>query len=189
MKKFVFILTIMILSILLGLNFFSIQKYKKQLKFKNIEIKKLEKTIEIINLKNNKLSANNEFIEKQYEKLKTTKQKDELIDVEIQECMKNCNYTTVCMNECVYSSDIKWHREIESNIEYLKKNMTDKQKQLLDNSQKAWIEYKDAQQKLNRELIGVKVGTIYTNILSSEQVNIIKLRAIELGNLYYIFSE
>ncbi len=189
MKRFIFILTILILSVSLGLSCFYIFAYKKQIKLQKIKIEQLQQIISETKAQKDKLSSDNDFIQGQYEFLKSSKQKYELIDIEIQECMKKCNYTTVCMNKCVYSSEIKWQQEIEDNIRQIESNMTDKQKQLLSDSQKKWNEYKDAQQKLNTEIIGTKDGTIYTNILSSEQVNIVELRAKELKNLYSIFLE
>ena len=189
MKKFVLILTMVILSISLSLSIFYIFEYRKQIKLQKIKIEQLQQTISEIKAQKDKLSSDNDFIQYQYETLKSSKQKDELIDLEVQECMKKCNYTTVCMNKCIYSSEIKWQQKIEDNIRQFENNMTDNQKQLLSNSQNMWNEYKVAQQKLNAEIIGTKAGTIYTNILSSEQVSIVELRAKELKNLYSIFSE
>ena len=103
--------------------------------------------------------------------------------------MKTCNYTTACMNNCVYNSIPKWEKEIDKNIKLLEKIMNKEQIELLHDSQKKWVLYKDAQQKLNSETIGTMMGTMYTNILASEQIYLIELRAKELDSLYYYYSE
>jgi len=102
--------------------------------------------------------------------------------------MKSCNYTTACMNNCVYVAIPKWEKEIGKNIKLLEKIMNNEQIALLHDSQNKWIAYQNAQQKLNSETIGTMMGTMYTNILSSEQKYIIERRAKELEGLYYFYS-
>jgi len=188
MKKFVFIFIVIMLSALTVAVFLYAINCKKQIQILNDEIVKLNDQIVLISSQNEKLSEDNNFLQKQYQDLKLTKNKSELIDVEIQECMKSCNYTTACMNNCVYDSIPKWEKEITNNIKLLEKIMNKEQIELLHDSQKKWIIYKDSQQKLNSETVGTKIGTIYTNILATDQQYIIKRRANELKNLYSIYS-
>ena len=93
------------------------------------------------------------------------------------------------MNNCVYDSEHKWEKEIDKNIKSLEKIMNKEQMGLLHDTQKKWVRYKDAQQKLNSKTIGTMTGTIYTNILASDQAYLIELRAKELDELYYIYSK
>ncbi len=189
MRKFVFVFIIIILSALTVASFLYAIKYKNQVQVLNSEINKLNNHISQISFQNSKLSEDKDFVQKQYQDLKSTKNESELIDVEIQECMKSCNYTTVCMNNCVYEAIQKWEKEIDKNIKLLEKIMTKDQIAILHDSQKKWIIYKDAQQRLNAETIGTMSGTIYTNILASDQKYIIELRAKELDGLHYIYSK
>lgn len=189
MKKPILISIIIILSALLLMSSLMAVKYKQQYETSKVEIEMLNTTISKINSENRELLNDNDFAQKQYEDLKSTKSLKELIDIEIQECMKVCNYTTACMNNCVYASEDKWEKEIDKNIKSLEKIMTKEQMTFLHNSQEKWTKYRDAQRVLNAKTIGTMQGTIYTNILSSEQVNITELRAKELKALYSIFSE
>lgn len=159
-----------------------------QVKKLNTEISKLNNTISEISSEKGTLSEDKDFAQKQYQELKSTKKKSELIDAEIQECMNSCNYTTACMNNCVYDAIPKWEKEIDKNIKLLEKVMNKEQITLLNDSQNKWIIYKNAQQKLNSETIGTMMGTMYTNILASEQKYIIERRAKELDGLYYFYS-
>ncbi len=189
MKKFVYIFIIIMLSFCTLLSFAYVVRYKKQVKVLSEEINKLNNAITEISSENSKLVEDKDFVQKQYQDLKSTKNEAELIDVEIQECMKSCNYTTACMNNCVYDSEHKWEKEIDKNIKSLEKIMNKEQMGLLHDTQKKWVRYKDAQQKLNSKTIGTMTGTIYTNILASDQAYLIELRAKELDELYYIYSK
>lgn len=189
MKKFVLISIIIVLSFCTLLSFTYALRYKKQVKVLSDEINKLNNAITEISSENSKLVDDKDFAQKQYQDLKSTKNEAELIDVEIQECMKVCNYTTACMNNCVYDSELRWEKEIDKNIKLLEKIMNKEQIVLLHDTQKKWVSYKDAQQKLNGETIGTMTGTMYTNILAADQANLIELRAKELDGLYYIYSK
>lgn len=186
-KSFIFIISLLLISLILS--FFLAIKYYKQSQELQRTVSELNVTISKIDSENDKLKNDNDFINKQYNDLKSQKPKDELINVEVQECMKGCNYTTACMSNCVYDSIDKWEEEIDKNIKQLEKIMTKKQIKLLHDSQKKWLIYKEAQQILNSETIGTMIGTMYTNVLSGEQVYIIELRAKELKELYSILSE
>lgn len=188
MRKFILIFIIIFLSFSTLMSLTYAIKCNVQVKELNAEISKLNSTISKISSENKTLVKDKDFAQKRYQDLKSTKKKAELIDVEIQECMKSCNYTTVCMNDCVYDAIPKWEKEIDKNIKLLEKIMNKEQIALLHDSQNKWIVYKKAQQKLNSETIGTMMGTMYTNILSSEQKYIIERRAKELEGLYYFYS-
>lgn len=188
MKKNVFIFIIIFLSICTLISLVYVIKYNIQIKELNAKIYKLNNTISKINSEKTTLAKDRDFAQKQYQDLKSTKKEAELIDTEIQECMKSCNYTTACMNNCVYAAIPKWEKEIDKNIKLLEKIMNKEQIALLHDSQNKWIVYRNAQQKLNSETIGTMMGTMYTNILSSEQKYIIERRAKELDELYYFYS-
>lgn len=188
MKKVVYISVVSILFIALILCSCFLFQYKNQVHKLKAEIKNLNATISNIDIMNDKLETDKNFIEKQYNELKSVKSKPELIDVEIQECMKACKYTTACMSDCVYQAGDKWEKEIDKNIKLLERIMDKEQITLLHNSQEKWLAFKDAQQILNSKTIGTKIGTMYINILSGEQVNIIEQRAKELDGLYYYLS-
>ena len=150
-------------------------KYKKHIQVLNTEIMHLNETISNIDNANKDKNLKSSY--------------EEAVDIELQGCMKSCNYTTACMNNCTYEAVSKWEKEIDKNIMLLEKIMNKDQITLLHESQEKWIVYKDTQQKLNDSTIGTMVGTLYTNILAADQKSIIERRAKELGELYYIYSK
>jgi len=188
MKKFVLMFIIIFLSFCTLMSLTYAIKCNMQIKKLNTEISELNNTISKISSENKTLAKDKDFAQKQYQDLKSTKKEAELIDTEIQECMKSCNYTTACMNNCVYATIPKWEKEIDKNIKLLEKIMNNEQMALLHDSQNKWIVYRNAQQKLNSATIGTIMGTMYTNILASEQKYIIERRAKELEGLYYFYS-
>lgn len=189
MKKFVLIFVIIFLSFCSVISFVFTIKYKKQIKVLNIEINRLNNAITEISSGDSKLANDKTFVQKQYQDSKSTENEIELIGLEIQKCMKSCNYTTTCMNNCTYKAIPEWEKEIDKNIKLLEKIMNKEQIELLHDSQAKWTIYKDVQQKLNSETIGTMTGTMYTNILATDQAHLIKLRAKELDGLYYILSQ
>lgn len=189
MKRFVIISVILILFVATIVSSVFAIKYKKQTQKLNTEITSLNTIISNMSDENKKLTTDKDFAEKQYEDFKSSKSNKEPIHVEVQECMKACNYTTECMNDCIYASEGKWEKEIDKNIKQLEKILNKEQKELLHDSQVKWLAYKNAQQKLNSETIGTMMGSMYTNILAGEQVYLIELRAKELDGLYYLYSK
>ncbi len=179
MKKHINTIIIIILSVLSLTGFALAVKYANEIKVLNHKVSHLNTKISDMRYANREQSKDDT----------SAKAKADKIDAEIQKCMQACGYTTVCMSECVYKAGDKWTQEIDRNIKLLENMMNTEQTELLRNSQKEWNEYKDAQQKLNDKTIGAKDGTMYRNILSGEQVDIIEKRAKELQNLYSIFSE
>ena len=189
MKKLVLIFILIFFSTFTLISIAYAIKCNTQIKKLNAEIYNLHNTISKISSENSKLSEDKNSEQKQHKNLKLTKTDAELIDIEIQECMKSCNYTTICMNDCTYDAIPKWEKEINKNLKLLEKIMNKEQIELLNDTQNKWTAFKDSQQKLNRETIGTMTGTIYTNILAGEQIYLIELRAKELKNLYSTLSE
>ena len=189
MKKLVLIFILIFFSTCTLISVTYAVKCNTQIKKLNAEISNLTNTISNISSENNELTKDKNSVQKLQEDLKSTKNDTVLINIEIQECMKFCNYTTVCMNNCTYDAIPKWEKEINKNLKLLEKIMNKEQIELLNDAQNKWTVFKDAQQKLNRETIGTMMGTIYTNILAGKQIYLIELRAKELKNLYSTLSE
>ena len=110
------------------------------------------------------------------------------IDLKIQKCMKEKNYTTAGMSQCVYDSIDDWEKEINKYLSLSKKVMTKEQYESLQISQKKWNEYKKAQWDLYNVTYGSKLGTIFININAEDKVSIIEQRANELRGFYEIFT-
>ena len=134
------------------------------------------------------LNSRNIELIKEINTLKVTNSKKHLIDIELEKCINN-DYSTAGMTNCVDTSANEWTKEIEKYYSLLEKVMTKEQFKALQNSQKIWEKYKQAQFNVNKSVFDNVQGTMYINILASEQMNIIKQRARELENLYYFCSK
>ena len=78
------------------------------------------------------------------------------------------------MKDCVLDSGDKWSNEIDH---------------MIYNSSFKALYYEEMTDEEIEEAIGAKTGTMYIDILSAEQVGIIKRRAQELSGLYFILKQ
>lgn len=108
------------------------------------------------------------------------------IEQKVQQCMKNKNYTTAGMSQCVNDSITDWNNEIDKYMSLLKKKLTKEQCALVASSQAEWEKYKKAEWLFLNSSIGQKEGTMYINILSASKADIVEKRARDLESLYYI---
>jgi len=108
------------------------------------------------------------------------------INKHVQECMKQKNYTTIGMSECVYNSTTAWNKEIDNSLVFLENRLTKEQYRLLKQSQIKWEEYKDAQWQALSSIYNTKQGTLYINILAAEKVKIVESRAKNLNSIISI---
>ena len=141
----------------------------------------------IVDVKNHEIQALRQTVEKQNETIKQL-QKITVIPEEekvVQECMKNANYTTTGMTNCVNDSTKRWNKKIDNSIISLKKVLSSDDYRLLENSQQKWKEYKEAQWAFLENFYSQKDGTIYSNILSADKSEIVKHRAQELDGLHF----
>lgn len=174
----IFVIIVLMITTICGL--VGCKKYKS-------EINKLNEQIEHVN---NDLflykSANKELENKI--KLFEDKSPKNPIDTREQRCISK-DYSTAGMNNCVYKATKEWHQEINNNILLLKNNMSEEQYKLLIDSQNKWQQYEEAQRVLLNATIGIKVGSIYTNILAGVKNEIVKRRAEDLFEIYDFLTD
>ena len=106
------------------------------------------------------------------------------IELEVQECMKKQNYTTVGMSYCVDKSIESWEKEIDKYLKLLETKLTSSQYEALGKSQKQWILYKDMQWQVIDEIMKDCQGSICLNLISGKKAELVKSRAIYLQSVY-----
>ena len=141
-----------------------------------------------LSTKNKEIEALKQTINKQKEtitQLEKTNANNPVEEKTLQECMKNENYKTIGMTNCINEASGRWNKKIDNNIMSLKKVLPAETYHLLEKSQQKWIEYRDAQWAFLDNFYSQKDGTIYSNILSADKSEIVKHRAQELDELYF----
>ncbi len=103
------------------------------------------------------------------------------IEIEVQECIKEQNYTTYGMNKCVYASEEKWEEEIKLHLEAIKKSLPEEEFVAIAESQDKWLAYRESQIKAIKAVLSDKMGSIYSNYKSADTVGITETRAKQLG--------
>lgn len=178
MKRLSIVLAAIVSVILIGVLIFGFLLINK----KNAQIETLKR--EIIN-KNNDISK----LKKDLENVQTDNSKQHPIDLAVQKCMEDKNYTTYGMSQCVDDSIDEWNKEIEKYIKLLKNTLPSKSYELLTVSQEKWSEYKKAQTDFNNNAVAQKSGTIYINITSGLNAYIVEQRAKDLEDLYKTIND
>ena len=120
-------------------------------------------------------------------------QKEELeenlhpIDKAERDCIAK-NMTTAGMSNCSYEAMDAWFKEIDKYIGLLKNVTTEEDYKNILEAQTQWKKYQEAEFKAVSILIN-KQGTIYQNILASEECDLVKQRAQNLKNFYDYLNE
>lgn len=91
------------------------------------------------------------------------------------------------MNNCLYKAMTEWDAEIKKYYSMLEDTISEKEFEKLRISQTAWTNFKDLEFETLSSIYTNKQGTMWTNILSSDMLEIIKTRASDLRNLYEMY--
>ena len=88
------------------------------------------------------------------------------------------------MIACMNTAAEEWDAELNKNYKLLMAELSEGEKDLLRNSQRQWIAFRDAEMKFVSTTYGGKMGTIWREMAAGEHYEIIKKRAIELRTYY-----
>jgi uncharacterized protein YecT (DUF1311 family) len=112
------------------------------------------------------------------------------IDKFHRECMdKEENQTTMGMSDCDMQAQEKWDKELNKVYGALTKKLKPEQKEVLKNSQKAWLKHRDEEMKAIDAIFGQLDGSIWMNVRSSCSMKVIKERVLVLQNYLDLLNE
>ena len=110
------------------------------------------------------------------------------IDKAERDCIAK-NMSTTGMSNCSYEAMKAWFKEIDKYINLLKNVTTEEDYNNILEAQNQWKKYQEAEFKAVSILIN-KQGTIYQNILSGIECDLVKKRAHDLKSFYdYLIKE
>ncbi len=92
----------------------------------------------------------------------------------------NKNYSTTGMIECFNQAYDQWDQELNTIYSLLINNLKEKEQQILQQAQNAWIKYKNTQLESFNQIYDSLTGTMWIPIKLEATVNLIKNRALEL---------
>jgi uncharacterized protein YecT (DUF1311 family) len=105
------------------------------------------------------------------------------IDKSLTDCLsKKENTSTSNMNKCIYKANDSLEQEMLNLYQSLARHLTGQAKIDLEASQKAWLAYRDAEQRSIASIFDNVQGSMYANIRAMDNMNITKNRATALNS-------
>ncbi|MFH7003649.1 lysozyme inhibitor LprI family protein [Flavobacterium bizetiae] len=115
----------------------------------------------------------------------TKGKKENLIDVQEKKCLDKEDITTAEQCNCTIKAQKDWDKELNKYYSMLKTKLSKEDFEVLKNSQKQWISYRDKEFLfISKYFLEIKQGTMWYPIAQGKKKEIIKLRVAELKNYY-----
>lgn len=115
----------------------------------------------------------------------TKGKKENLIDIQEKKCLDKEDITTAEQCNCTIKAQESWDKELNKYYSMLKTKLSKEDFEILKNSQKQWISYRDKEFLfISKYFLEIKQGTMWYPIAQGKKKEIIKLRVAELKNYY-----
>ncbi|GAB2788852.1 hypothetical protein GCM10027275_37220 [Rhabdobacter roseus] len=101
------------------------------------------------------------------------------IDLAVSDCLE-VNSSTAGMVQCLQKGYEKWDEELNKQYKKLFSRLNKEQKAALQATQREWMKFRDLELAYLTELYATQEGTLYRISLASEQLELIKKRALVL---------
>lgn len=101
------------------------------------------------------------------------------IDIWLQQKLEK-DYTTVGMRVAMNTAREKWDQEMNQIYTQLMSRLNKEQKTSLRESQRVWLKFRDAEGKVISNIIASKEGTMWQLTATSEGMELVRARALQL---------
>lgn len=110
------------------------------------------------------------------------------IDKALDACIEKDGSTTG-MIRCTDKAYAAWDRELNKNYADLMRQLKPGQKAALKAAQLEWLKYRDAEFKLIDSIYDTLQGTMYIPMRIAERLEVVKKRALDLGEYVELVKE
>jgi uncharacterized protein YecT (DUF1311 family) len=110
------------------------------------------------------------------------------IDVYLDSCMEK-NPSTIGMVKCTEEAIQMWDNELNKYYKILMKVLDEESAKTLKASELKWIEFKEMELKNIEKIYSKMEGTMYIPMKYYAKMEIVKTRALQLGNFYDLLTE
>ena len=111
--------------------------------------------------------------------------KENPIDIQEKKCLDKDDISNAEQCNCTIKAQEDWDKELNKYYTILKTKLRKEDFEVLKNSQKQWISYRDKEFLfISKYFFEIKEGTIWYCIAEGKKKEIIKSRALELKNYY-----
>lgn len=115
----------------------------------------------------------------------TKNKKENPIDIQEKKCLDKDNISNADQCNCTIKAQEGWDKELNKYYSLLKTKLKSEDFEILKNSQKHWIAYRDKEFLfISKYFFEIKQGTMWYAVAEDKKREIIKFRAIELKNYY-----
>ena len=115
----------------------------------------------------------------------TKSKKENLIDIQEKKCLDKDDISNADQCNCIIAAQEGWDKELNRYYNLLKTKLKNEDFEVLKNSQKQWISYRDKEFLfISKYFFELKQGTMWYCIADGKKKEIIKSRALELKNYY-----
>lgn len=97
--------------------------------------------------------------------------------------------STAGMTNCAYKAYDAWDKELNRSYNALMKELSPKEKEILKNAQKKWLDYRDNEFKLIDAIYSKVEGTMYIPMRVEERIAIVKQRSLKLTSHLELMRE
>ena len=111
------------------------------------------------------------------------------IDIAEEKCLEKKDISNAEMCNCTIEARESWDKELNKYYGLLKTKLPKEAFDVLKESQKQWLIYRDNEFLfITKFYYEVKEGTMWYAIAQNQKMQIVKKRAIELENYYYMLD-
>ena len=111
--------------------------------------------------------------------------KENPIDIQEKKCLNKDDISNAEQCNCTIKAQESWDKELNKYYNILKTKLTKEDFEVLKNSQKQWISYRDKEFLfISKYFFEIKEGTMWYSVAEDKKREIIKSRALELKNYY-----
>lgn len=115
----------------------------------------------------------------------TNGKKENPIDIQEKKCLDKNDISTAEQCNCTIKAHEDWDKELNKYYNMLKTKLSKEDFEVLKNSQKQWISYRDKEFLfISKYFLEIKEGTMWYPIADGKKKEIVKLRVAELKNYY-----
>lgn len=97
--------------------------------------------------------------------------------------------STAAMKQATYYASDMWDKEMNKSYQHLMKRLPKEKQEILRESQKQWIKFRDADREVLNKIVADQQGSIYQVTAASDWLELVRSRALQLDEYDKSFDD